>query len=341
MNIEEIQKQIIIKRLTAMWALSEAALGGLLHALKVPFTGLFVGGVSVIFISLIGYFSDDRTKILKSTIIVILIKAAISPHVPLTAHFSVLFQGLMGFLFLNKSHIKISNYLLATITMLFSAFQKIFTLTVLMGQTLWQSIDVLGKYILEYFSFSVTSLPIKIHFILILFYFAIHLIGAIIVGNTFNTIIQSINKNGYDYQIPNEYQIKLEGSTEHRIKKHRFFKFSNLFLLFFASALLIVSYNISGMFSDIIIMFIRSLLITFLWYLIISPLAIHVLNKFLLNHKNKNAEEFSLIIDSLPEMKRIIHFAWQKSKSAKRISRIKYFLIIVTHNLFFQPMVPN
>ena len=62
MNIEEIQKQIIIKRLTAMWALSEAALGGLLHALKVPFTGLFVGGVSVIFISLIGYFSDRVKK---------------------------------------------------------------------------------------------------------------------------------------------------------------------------------------------------------------------------------------------------------------------------------------
>ena len=50
----------IISRLTALWALSEAGLGGILHALQSPFTGLFVGGFAIILISLIAYFADDK-----------------------------------------------------------------------------------------------------------------------------------------------------------------------------------------------------------------------------------------------------------------------------------------
>ncbi len=45
-----------ITKLILLWAFSESALGGMLHALRIPLTGLFVGGSAVIFISLIAHY---------------------------------------------------------------------------------------------------------------------------------------------------------------------------------------------------------------------------------------------------------------------------------------------
>ncbi|MFT5818187.1 MAG: hypothetical protein ACI95K_001675, partial [Lentimonas sp.] len=71
----------IISRLTALWALSEAGLGGVLHALQSPFTGLFVGGFAIVLGSLIAYFAEDKwNTIFRSLLVVLIIKLAVSPH---------------------------------------------------------------------------------------------------------------------------------------------------------------------------------------------------------------------------------------------------------------------
>jgi hypothetical protein len=49
----------MVQRLTALWALSEAAFGGVLHAFQVPFTGLFINASAIIFITLIAYYSKN------------------------------------------------------------------------------------------------------------------------------------------------------------------------------------------------------------------------------------------------------------------------------------------
>jgi hypothetical protein len=55
-NLEK--SAVSIARLTALWAFVEAGLGGILHAFKVPFTGLLVGGMAVMLITLIAHFSN-------------------------------------------------------------------------------------------------------------------------------------------------------------------------------------------------------------------------------------------------------------------------------------------
>ena len=52
-----------LQRLTALWAFSEAALGGLLHALHIPFSGVVLGGFAIMFISLIAYYSKNHSEI--------------------------------------------------------------------------------------------------------------------------------------------------------------------------------------------------------------------------------------------------------------------------------------
>jgi len=76
-----------VLKITALWGFSEAAFGGILHALTIPLRGLFISSAAVLFISLIALFSKNSKEILKATLIVVLIKAVVSPH-SLSQHIS-------------------------------------------------------------------------------------------------------------------------------------------------------------------------------------------------------------------------------------------------------------
>jgi hypothetical protein len=65
--------------LTALWAFVEAGLGGFLHALHLPFTGIVLGGFAVLIISLLAMCYDKPfAKIVQATLIVLAIKAAVN-----------------------------------------------------------------------------------------------------------------------------------------------------------------------------------------------------------------------------------------------------------------------
>ena len=59
-------------KLTAIWAVSESGLGGLLHAIKLPFSGLFLGSLAVLIITYLAYISQNKfNTILKATLLVV------------------------------------------------------------------------------------------------------------------------------------------------------------------------------------------------------------------------------------------------------------------------------
>jgi hypothetical protein len=132
-----------VNRLTALWALNESGLGGLLHAAKFPFTGIFVGGFAVILISLIARYSNYSFKaILKATAMVLMIKAAVSPHSPFPAYLAVSFQGLLGaFIFSLSKNFKITPIVFGGLALLESAIQKILLTVLFFGMSFWKSVD--------------------------------------------------------------------------------------------------------------------------------------------------------------------------------------------------------
>lgn len=67
-------KNLAVERITAMWVLSEAALGGILHAFKIPLTGLFLNSSAFIFIALIAYYAQKSGAIQRATLIALLVK---------------------------------------------------------------------------------------------------------------------------------------------------------------------------------------------------------------------------------------------------------------------------
>lgn len=146
-------------RLTALWALNETALGGVLHALHIPLTGYLVGGMAVLCIGMMAYLSEHPSKdILQSLSLVLLLKAAVSPHSPPAAYLAVAFQGLAGaVIFRLLPFGRMSVFLFASLCMFESAFQKLLMLTLVYGLKFWEAIDAFGLWLFKQFLLDLTS----------------------------------------------------------------------------------------------------------------------------------------------------------------------------------------
>ncbi len=319
-----------VERITAMWAFSEAAFGGILHALKIPFTGLFVGGAAVIFISLIAYYSNKSTTILKSTLFVVLIKFIISPYTPINAYFSVFVEAILGtLLFGIFKYYALSSLLLGVLSLIYSAFQKLLVITILFGNTIWESIDIFSNYIINIF-ISTEQVSITFSYFLIALYISIHLIGGVfsgvIAGRMPKWISTFSDEIEYDKIIPTD---EINKRNEKRKRRPWFRKRSGIFLIIIALALVLLSY-ISNEFEsnlalNILIMFVRSIIITLLWFVFISPIATKLLQKFLNNKKSTYSNEVESILNLLPEMKATVKYSWEKSKNKNVLGRVKLF----------------
>jgi hypothetical protein len=145
-----------IHRLTALWALSESGLGGIMHALKIPFTGFILGGFAVLIIALLAHFSKNNFKvIIQATGLVLLIKAGVSPQSPLPAYVAVGFQGLVGgMLFALLPNYKTASILFGAFALVESAIQQLLIATVLFGKSIWVAIDLFVQGVLKDFHLS-------------------------------------------------------------------------------------------------------------------------------------------------------------------------------------------
>src|SRR2546423_1443002 len=90
-----MNKQIYY-RLITLWVLCEATLGGIIHAARIPVSGLIVGSCAVICICLIAFYVPERGAILKATVTVAIFKMMLSPQTPVLAYTAVFFQGVIG-----------------------------------------------------------------------------------------------------------------------------------------------------------------------------------------------------------------------------------------------------
>jgi len=331
---ETDKTQIIsVLRITALWAFSESAFGGILHALTIPLRGIFINAAAVLFISLIALFSKSSKEILKSTLIVILIKALVSPHSPLTAYFAVAIQGFAGYLlFISKNYFRTSALLLGIITLFFSGVQKIIVLTILFGNTLWKSINIFFKQAANEFLSLGFQTDIHYGYLLIGLYVLIHLLAGIIIGLYAGTLPKKISL--YAPQMQNlsldESDSELPKKDKKGKKKSWLLRPTGIIILILSSAVLIYTYlnpfytEITSI--EIIVMLIRSVLLTLFWYALLSPLVRKVFQKYLSSKKSLHAAEIEKILNLFPQFRKIVAYCWRESEKKKRLRRIKDFL---------------
>jgi len=324
--------QISILKITALWAFSESAFGGILHALTVPFRGIFINGAAVLFISLIALFSKNSKEILKSTLIVLVIKALVSPHTPLAAYFAVTIQGFLGYLlFLTKNFYRLSALLLGIFTLFFSGIQKIILLTLVFGNTLWKSVNIFIKQISKEFLSNKFNSDIHYGYIVIILYLAIHIIAGIFIGFYAGLLPSKINR--YKNKISDELFSQNHSEFPHKQKnKKKFWLLRPIWIgiAIISVTVLIYSYiSPSGSeigSSEIIVMLIRSIIITVFWFTVVGPIAKKLFQKFLASRKSIYTNEINEIMDLFPQFKKVVSYCWKNSSDKKGITRIRKFL---------------
>ena len=325
------EERLGILKVTALWAFSESAFGGILHALTIPLRGLFISSAAVLFISLIALFSKSSKEILKATLIVILIKAVVSPHSPLTAYFAVSLQGVLGFLlFSTKRFFKLSALLLGLLVLFLSGIQKIVVLTILFGNTLWESLNIFIKQISTEI-FQVEHTDLNFGYLFIAAYVLLHLIAGLFIGLYARGLPQKINH--YKNQVPSLVEITdVEDipQKEKRKKKSWFLRPTGIFILLLSAGVIILSYVSSALEDNVgmsvLFMLVRSFIITIVWYTLLAPFTKKLLSKFVTRRKSEYAQELEEIISMFPKFQKIVNYCWKLSSDKKGYKRIRYFL---------------
>jgi len=320
--------------ITALWALTESALGGILHAIHVPLTGLFVNSCAVVYMVMISTATDKKGTILRATLIVMIIKGMVSPHTPLNAFIAVGFQGLMGEILLrSKKYLPLASIVLGIVTLLQSGVQKIIILTLVYGNNLWESIDVFVNFIFSQLPFlTVHTNPFQFSFWLISTYIGLHLLAGITVGIIAAKIPVWINREiGDDKSV-----YKLEEGTynpdlESDRKKRKWVqKPSAVAITILASVIVILSYlfpeisDTQGMRA--VVMILRSTAILFLWYSLIGPYFLKLSRKYFKSKQNKYATEVQKTLNILIPLRYIVYKTWNESQNYKGLRRIKNFV---------------
>ncbi len=314
----------ILDKLTALWALNESGLGGFLHVFNSPFTGFIVGGISILLISLIAYYAENKWQsIFKALVIVLIIKMAVSPYSPFAAYIAVSFQAVAGALLLSNFSWKgITLLILGLVTFLESALQKLIVLTIVYGENLWEAINIYGYWVQSKLHFVSESSPTSI---LIGIYLVLYAIGGIFAGIFIKSILKIISQEQQmDFYLP-----ITEVPIARKLKK-KSFKTKVIWVWLATVALIVLAFTIFGgplfgLEKAIYIVF-RSFLILMLWYLVLGPLLLKLIRKYLVKRKSEYQRDIANAMDLLPYFRQIIAYTWKETKHLKGFERFKYFI---------------
>lgn len=313
-------------RLTALWAFSESALGGLLHMFRIPFTGAIISSVAAILIIMIASFSVKKGTVLKATILVIAVKAAAAPYTPVNAFVSVLFQGIIGeWILSSKKFFSVKAVVFSSLALLQSAIQRIVVLTVMMGMTLWESIDVFGGVLLKKMGIEYHSFLLS--WFLVAGYILLYLVIGVIVGIVGSKIPKRVRKimaNGKITQITSDIHSDDKPNIKNRMRNR--YKIRVLPLLLIIA--LIGSYFISEISfwgKNVLIMTLRYFIIMALWTFWAGPFLLEKGKKVLNKHSYKYKDDIDFLIKLLPKIRTIAIAQWKISSGCKGIKRIVTF----------------
>ncbi len=341
--LSDEQRQNAIQRLTALWAFTESGLGGIMHALQIPFTGLLVGGMAVIMISLIADLAGNNFKlILKSAVIVLIIKAMISPHTPLPAYIAVSFQALLGFALFSLVKVNFfSIILLSSIAMLESAIQKILVLTLFLGKSLWKAMDEMMAMLAQQFGSSISNGSYWV----IGIYLGIYIIGGFLIGWLAYRTIQDFKSKAPVIKLNTSSGLPDVSPALRKTAPKSFYKklLALMVLMMVLSAVLFVfaADNKTGWLAVVktITWTISAILI---WYVVIGPLFIKAVQKLLRRNESRYRDEVSRVLEFIPVLKQLSVLAWQQSSSAPVSKRWHVFFSSFIHAAltYAEPQAP-
>ncbi len=266
-----------------------------------------------------------------SLIVVLVIKALVSPHSSPTAYIAVIFQGVTGALIYRyMPHLLLSSVFFVSLGLIESALQRLFTLTVLYGNTLWDAINIWGDWVAHKWGLII---PVTSSTLIIYTYLSIHLISGIVVGWLLYKVIKSVHAQWGQIK----YSLVLEHDDTKALfkpkKKGRWRRY-----VFFLVLVAVIVFAYSGLpdpdsnIQQGLLSILRACAVLTLWFVFLAPMLIHYLKKYLSKKHQQLSHQVSQTMDMFPQILWIIDKAWTESKTLRSFQRLKFFVI---HTLLY------
>ncbi len=313
--------RLSVSKLIALWAFSESALGGLLHAINMPFSGLLLGGIAVTVICCIGFTAErPGSAILYGTLVAISVKFALSPHSPATSYIAVGFQGVVGALMFTFQRRSLPVYIFyGGIALVESALQKVITLTIIYGNALWESLNVVAQQMAKSLHLD-SSLSYAV--VLLLIYTALYFAWGCLIGYWAYKIPIEINT------IDKSQIIGIDITEKDFVKKKRKFKFLlwlPLVLILFASLLLLRQSGLS-----VLQLILRPFIVIMAWWFVLNPFLKALLARFLNGRSNNMARIIDGIRQDIPKLRKLsFQTADYVTRHYRGVSRVRRFISIL------------
>lgn len=321
MNYNATAKQIIPK-VTALWAFSESGLGGLMHAIRMPFSGIFLGSISVILITFLAYNSQQKWKvIIQAMTLVLILKATISPYSPIMAYAAVGFQGILGALLYQFFGVqRWTAICFGMIALLESAFQKVLTLTIFFGVELWEAIQ-------SFFDGLTQSLKLPfletIPSIALVSYGILYASVGVMAGIFAFKLPRNIEKKVIELQtiVMENPNFDLTVTKKPQRSKKLWIGIS---LLLFILTMLVFT----GKSKDIWYILLRTLAVLLVFIYVVNPLATFLLKRWARNNKKHYQARLTEVMEFIPQIRKNTSVAHQLTKHISNpVKRGKQFLL--------------
>ena len=319
-------------RLTALWGLTEAGLGGVIHALKIPFTGIVVGSTAIILITLIAFFAERKPSVLlRSMIVVLIIKASVSPHTPIPAYFALLFQGcLAALLFRWLPGVRLPAMLLGIFALLEGVGQKFIVMTLIYGRSVWEAIDLIGEKLSV--QWGLNSEVENASLWLIGIFTVYYLIGGVVVGwlagripSRVQNMLQQYREAKPDLQIPDE-AIRLPEKARRKWPLRRLLP-GLLILLMIVLVFGGLQAGEDSAHAKCIYVLVRTTAVLAVWFFLAGPLIRKLIARLHRREAMRYGAEISRAMHLMPGLRRMAALAWAQTAFEKKHVRWYRFLL--------------
>ena len=187
---------------------------------------------------------------------------------------------------------------------------------------------------------SIGEMSLNFSLVLMGTYILIHAAFGFAAGLLASKLPQKINSERAKEMILQEKELIIGsvGTADKKKKRKPWWKKPSYHLIFiFAGILLIITYtnpnaiNLSQ--KSILLMIIRAILITAIWFFFLSPVFMIIIKELLQKKQNIYTNEISGIINHLPEYRYIAAAIWKLSSKQKGLRRFSYFITALITNV--------
>ncbi len=320
-HLIDLGKNPNFKSWILLWAFAESAIGGVMHALKIPFTGIIVGGIAVLCIAMIGhYFEHQPQRIIQALGVVLLVKLTLSPYSPWQAYVAVFFQGYLGyFLYKWNRNFKWTTLIFSTLCLVESAFQKVILSILIFGNSLISAIDQSAQQVLFTLGLSYEN---SFMYTVFAIYVMLYLIVGIFLGlwipripaqmESIKSQLASLNVSG---------KVKVSKRKKHMSKIIGFLSVLVFSLIFIKWAL--PDFPLLNLF----LFFLRSIAVSLIIVFLLGPLVMKWIKKWTSN-QTIDSELFTETLGQIPVFSRKAFSLFEVvNDEYSGIKKIKYFII--------------